>query len=191
MNPVINNLYRKGTGAIACCLFLIIASCIQQPVFTPETSAASGQSALDYYHWLKTLPETEIAQEREYLEQQPEELDTLVRMTRLALVLSLKTGSGPDDEKNALDLLAQAIDQPGSSPIQRDYQQFGLVWQDVLRQRRQLRQAASKANREVQDERKQMQILREENSALIKQIEALKSIEQQINKREQTRDKAP
>jgi hypothetical protein len=49
----------------------------------------------------------------------------------------------------------------------------------------------NKATKGIVAERQQIQTLQEENTILLKQIEALKSIEQQLNRREQTREIKP
>jgi hypothetical protein len=175
-------------------VLLIITGCIHQSnVVQDSTHSDYTQRAIDYYRWLKSSPEVVVKRERHYLEQQPEELDPVVCMARLALVSSISIDTTGQDERHALKLLEQVINTNDSisDPVRHDYQKFSLLWRDVLDQRQRLRLGMNKADDGIAAGRQQIQTLQEENAALQKQIEALKSIEQQLNRREQTREIKP
>lgn len=194
MNSDIENSLERWVRVSACCFTLLVSGCIHQLQVVEELAhQESTQRAIDYYRWLKSSPEIVVKRERKYLEQQPEALDAIVRTTRLAIVSSISIDTTSQDERYALKLLEQVINtnDPVSDPIHHDYQKFSLLWRDVLSQRQLLRQSINKANKGFEAERQQTQALQEENAALLKQIEALKSIEQQLNRREQTRDIKP
>jgi hypothetical protein len=194
MNPDIDNILERAVRVSVCCFALLVSGCIHEPHVVQESIHTDyTQKALDYYRWLKSSPEIVVKRERKYLEQQPEALDAIVRTTRLAIVSSISIDTTSQDERYALKLLEQVINtnEPISDPVRHDYQKFSVLWRDVLSHRQQLRQSINKANKGFEAERGQIQNLQEENAALLKQIEALKSIEQQLNRREQIREIKP
>lgn len=194
MNSDIDKIPEGWVLISVFCVALLITGCIHQPNVTQKfVHPDYTQRAIDYYRWLRSSPDIVVKRERQYLEQQPEGLDPIVCMVRLAMVSSISADATSQDEQRALKLLEQAIDMINSvsDPVRQDYKKFSLLWRDVLERRQQLRQSMNKANKDIIAERQQIQALQEENAALLKQIEALKSIEQQINRLEQNREIKP
>ena len=194
MISVKDKVLEKWMWASVFCFALLVMGCIHQPTVTREFSDTDyTQKAIDYYRWLRSAPEIVVKRERQYLEQQPAGIDPVICMARLALVSSISSDATSHDEQHALKLLKNVIDTANSisDPVRHDYQQFSLLWHDVLEQRQHLRKSINKANKGIVAERQQIHILQEENAALLKQIEALKFIEQQLNRREQTREIKP
>jgi len=194
MNSDIDKILERWVRASVFCFVLLVTGCIHQPNVTQKPAHPDyTQKAIDYYRWLKSSPEIVVKRERHYLEQQPEGLDPIVCMARLAMISSISIDTTSQDEQRALKLLEQVINTNDSisDPLRHDYHKFSLLWRDVLEQRQQLRQSMNKATKGIVAERQQIQTLQEENTILLKQIEALKSIEQQLNRREQTREIKP
>ena len=169
------------------CMPLLLAGCIQNP-FRVEVPAQNY--AMDYYLWLKSASPETINQEIEKLDREKENMPSMIWSVRMALVLTTTAQVTPDDQQLALQLLQQTIESPliTSGREIHDYQQFALIWKDVLEQRGELERSLSHLNENLTEKQRLIQTLRKENTTYIKKIEALKLIEQQINDREQSHD---
>ena len=169
---------------------LVIAACTNFPAMTLKSSTTSNP-ALDYYHWVLSSPDKTVAEERKKLERNAEDIDPIVRMTRLAMVLSVPKLTIPQDEEQAMTLLDRVIQAKDADPqsAYSDYREFSILWRDMLETRQEMRHNVILMKQELTAEKDRINKLRQENRALLKQIEALKSIEQQINQREQSREK--
>ena len=180
----------KTLRILALCLPLLLGGCIQNP-FRVEIPAQNY--AVDYYLWLKSSTPETLQQEIEKLDQEKNTMHPDVRAVRMALLLTITEDVTREDEKLALQLLQQTMDTTTVSPVREihDYQQFALIWKDVIEQRRELEGSIDHLSENLTQKQKVIQILREENAAYSKKIEALKLIEQQINDREQSHDNSP
>ena len=120
-------------------------------------------------------------------------IDPVIQQVQLAVLLSTPKNASAEQNANAVTALDQALESFEVSPdrIKQDYQQFALIWRDILEQRRQsgreIKDMSAKIEEiisNLKDMRYKARILQEQNKMLLDQIEALKSIEQQINERE-------
>lgn len=162
---------------------LLTAGCAYFPKTEPPPPTVSPRSVLDYCDWLNAATQEEIAEERRRLESDPSPAAPVVRSVSLALLLSLPQGGM--DEVRALELLhgvSPAADR-GDDPVTRQYRQFSVLWRQVLEERLQRDRETGDFAKTLAEEKQQARELQEHNRALQKQIEALKSIEQQMNRR--------
>jgi hypothetical protein len=159
--------------------------CAQIPTIFTGDYISQQPSPLEYYLWVKSLPNSEHSQEIQKL-QARQNIDQVIQQIQLSLLLSVPKSASAEDEDHAITTLEHAIElsDKSSSRIERDYQQFALLWSDIIKHRRVQKNLTN-------DLSNQNHTMEEENKVLLKQIEALKSIEQQINQREKTQDNTP
>ena len=179
------------TGRPAVRLLLLGAALCLAPACNPalqshsQVAAAVQRPALEYYHWLRAASGRALEQEQQRLEQAHPAMDPVVRTVCLAMLLSLP-GRPADDGRRALALLRPLAEtgEYAADSQAYDYLRLGLMWRDMLEERQRLLAGAAQAGVEQARNERQARELQEELSALRQQIEALKSIEQQINQRQ-------
>lgn len=162
--------------ALFCC------GCTEFPKISKGTEISYDIPPIEYYLWAKSLPYSENQKEIQKLKAR-RSIDPVIQKIQLALLLSLPEKATPENEDFALTTLNNALklnDKPYST-ANKDYLQFASLWRDVLSHR--LRQKNI-----TDDLQKRGFGLEEENRKLLRKIEALKSIEQQINRREINQD---
>lgn len=174
---------RYAFLALTLVLVLSGAGCALLP--EPRQDVAPVPSVLEYCDWLREATPGELAEERRRLEADQAEAP-VIRSVSLALLLSFHPG--PDDAR-ALELLGTVEVNGGdlSDPIVRQYRQFGVLWREVLEDRARRERETRDFARVLGEQRRRARDLEERNLALQQQIEALKSIEQQMNRREPPR----
>lgn len=176
---------RRLIPVIAICMAAIPAGCAE---WMPRTGANAQLPALEYYAWLKSAPEGEVEAEQARLMRTGAGADSAVRRASLALLLSVPRTTG-SNEVHARELLNNLETATGSNEtgFDRDFLRLGSLWRDVLTERDRLQQAATDIGRELEIQHNRARALQEENRALRRQIDELKSIEQKINQRGQPR----
>ena len=183
---------HRVMGAILLCIVLFLNGCMNLSTALKRTEASPQVPVLDYYRWVRMLPDTDIKQESEKLLRQ-QNIDPVIQQVQLAVLLSTPKNASAEQNANAVTALDQALESFEVSPdrIKQDYQQFALIWRDILEQRRQSGREIKDMSARIKeiisnlkDVRYKVRILQEQNKMLLDQIEALKSIEQQINERE-------
>lgn len=144
----------------------------------------SQMPVLQYYKWAGTLTDPDIEQELEKLRKRDN--DPAIGQVQRAILLSVVHKKDNNRYESILRSLNKAIESSVKFPgqIRQGYQQFALIWKDLLEQDRQ--QA-----RKIVEMRNQVRILQEKNDLLREQLEAIKSIEQQINSREESNKNLP
>lgn len=174
--------------AVTLSLALLATGCALLP--EPKQDVAPVPSVLEYCDWLREATPEELAEERRRLEADQPSQAPVVRSVSLALLLSLQPG--PDDAR-ALELLSTdaVAGDSTADPVARQYRQLGLLWREVLEDRARREQETGDFVRALAKQRQRARELQESNSALQQQIEALKSIEQQMNRRETPRNGKP
>ena len=177
---------------ILLCIVLFLNGCMNLSTALKRTETSPQVPVLDYYRWVRMLPDTDIKQESEKLLRQ-QNIDPVIQQVQLAVLLSTPKNASAEQNANAVTALDQALESFEVSPdrIKQDYQQFALIWRDILEQRRQSGREIKDMTARIKeiisnlkDVRYKVRILQEQNKMLLDQIEALKSIEQQINERE-------
>jgi hypothetical protein len=172
-------------SVLSWCVVLSVTACthLQQYADTPVQPAA-----LEYYLWVMSLPDEAVSRELDKLKQQ-QGINPIIHQVQLALLLTASPGATPEDEALALTALEQVSATPETSPGHKtnSYRLFALLWQDIIKQHQHRRQL----NSELQETVRKIQALEEEKRLLSEQIEALKSIEQQINNRVKHQDNKP
>jgi hypothetical protein len=178
---------RYPTLALTLSLVLSGTGCALLP--EPRQEVAPVPSVLEYCDWLRGATPEELAEERRRLEADQAQTP-VIRSVSLALLLSFHPGS---DDARALELLGTVEVNGGdpSDPVAREYRQFGVLWREVLEDRARREQETGDFARALGEQRRRARDLQEKNSALQQQIEALKSIEQQMNRREPPRAGTP
>jgi hypothetical protein len=148
-------------------------------------TASVQRPALEYYHWVRAASERALASELERLEAGDPGTDPMVGTVCRALILSSPRNPRADEER-ALSLLRSLAEDGEYAPDSQayDYLRLGLMWRDMLEERRRLRARVQAAEIEIAKSTRQSRELQEELASLRDQIEALKSIEQQINRRQ-------
>jgi len=178
---------HRVMGAILLCIVLFLNGCMNLSTALKRIEASPQVPVLDYYRWV-----TDIKQESEKLLRQ-QNIDPVIQQVQLAVLLSTPKNASAEQNANAVTALDQALESFEVSPdrIKQDYQQFALIWRDILEQRRQSGREIKDMSARIKeiisnlkDVRYKVRILQEQNKMLLDQIEALKSIEQQINERE-------
>ena len=176
---------------ILLCTVLILNGCMNLSTALKRTETSPQVPVLDYYRWVRMLPDTGISQESEKLLRQ-QNSDPVIQQVQLAVLLSTPKNASDEQYSNAITALDRAVESFEVSPyrIKQDYQQFALIWRDILEQRRQSGRNIEEMSARIEEiisnlneMRNKAQILQEQNKMLLNQIEALKSIERQINER--------
>lgn len=127
---------------------------------------------MSFYQWvLEATPEQRGKLEQQ-LEQRLENNCALQPIVQLAVLKSAMSTSAAADN-SALATLKQQDSCPAARITVGEYRVFANLWQQLLEQRQTLRENG-----------RQIQTLEEQRRALREQIDALTSIEQQLNRRE-------
>lgn len=137
----------------------------------------SVMAPLDYVDWLQSADAPALENERRRLETLPADSGDAIAPIQLGLLLSMPDTAAARDRDRAATLLAEAATPPtadGENAKTRQYRTLGRLWLGVLRD-----------GREAQDERLEIEALRDQVRELKEQIEALTTIEQQLIEREQ------
>ena len=187
MNHMHRNLHCNGHSKkiFYLLLSLTLTACTQlSPVFRTEPDQQAPLSAIEYYLWVKSAPASVINRTYRQIESQKEAYP-VVRLVKLALLLSVPEKAGSKAERAALGSLEQAIVSEDSDVIGeiKDYQQFALLWRDILKQRQELRRLNTELSGTLADKNTELQTLTKENQEYLEKINALKSIEKQMNHR--------
>lgn len=148
-----------------------LASCTTIPLPQLEPVLPADYDAMNYYHWADRAPPDAVLEELSRLEASAggAEDESLVQ---LAVLISARTAN-PQQEKRALDLLTQFERRATVNPVKSDYFMFAGLWREVLNLRLQTHTAGERVT-----------ALEKERESLREQIEALTSIEQQLDRRE-------
>ena len=183
---------RRVMETILLFTLLLLNGCMNLSTALKRIEASPQVPVLDYYRWVMMLTDTGISQESEKLLRQ-QNGDPVIQQVQLAVLLSTPKNASAEQNTGAIAALDRAVESFEVSPgrIKQDYQQFALVWRDILEQRRQSGRDTGEMSARIEetitnlkDMRKKVQILQDQNKMLLNQINALKSIEQQINERE-------
>ncbi|OGT70488.1 MAG: hypothetical protein A3H44_04875 [Gammaproteobacteria bacterium RIFCSPLOWO2_02_FULL_57_10] len=153
-----------------------LAGCTTNPLQQLGSVQPQRYDAVDYYSWAILAQPDEVLQELERLEASINIAGAEESLVQLAVLVSAVT-TDPQQDQRALDLLQTFEERAASSPVQSDYQAFAGLWRQILELRLQSQTVDSR-----------IQALERERTELRKQIEALTSIEQQLDRREQVRD---
>ena len=183
---------RRVMETILLFTLLLLNGCMNLSTALKRIEASPQVPVLDYYRWVMMLTDTGISQESEKLLRQ-QNGDPVIQQVQLAVLLSTPKNASTEQNTSAIAALDRAVESFEVSPgrLKQDYQQFALIWRDILEQRRQseleIKEMSARIEETIanlKDMRKKVQILQDQNKMLLDQIEALKSIEQQINERE-------
>ena len=178
-------------GAAALCLVLLLPGCAH---FAPPagSTAPAATPVLDYYEWLGSAPPAELTEELLRLEASEPPAIPVIHSVSLALLISVPGGGGAASDARALDLLNRVAAEGSDvdeNPTARQYRQFGILWREVVAERVRRGHLAGEFAEALGEQRQQARELQERNEALQRQIEALKAIEQQMNRREQPKSR--
>ena len=168
VNKVMLSLWMVG--------LVTVAGCTTNPLQHLGNVQPQRYDAVDYYSWAILAPPDAVLQELARLETNVNVAGAEESLVQLAVLVSAVT-TDPQQELRALDLLRTFEERAATSAVESDYQAFAGLWRQVLEMRLQLHSV---------DER--IQALERERAELREQIEALTSIEQQLDRREQVRD---
>ncbi|MDP1931156.1 MAG: hypothetical protein Q8L60_06850 [Gammaproteobacteria bacterium] len=153
-----------------------LVGCTTSPLQQLRTVQPSRYDAVDYYSWVILAPPDAVLQELARLEVTVDVPGAEESLVQMAVLISAMT-TDPEQEMRALSLLNTFEERAATSPVESDYQAFAGLWRQVLELRLQSHSV---------DER--IQALEHERRSLREQIEALTSIEQQLDRRGQSRD---
>lgn len=162
---------------------LTTAGCTTSPAPLFGVIEPARFNAIDYYYWITLASPDAAANERMRLEQQillPGAEEALVQLA----VLVSANDAGPDQDARALALLQEFDQRAAVGPVDSEYQIFSRLWRETLEMRSEMRTLADSKAEDVS----RIQQLESESAELRRQIEALKRIEQQLDRRVQTRD---
>lgn len=130
-----------------------------------------GAAPLGFYQWvLEATPQQRLALQHS-VEEQLARVCALRPIVQLALLKSAVETSAQEDE-SALATLKQIDSCPAASADEGDYRVFATLWTQQLAQRQTLRMNG-----------RQIQTLEQQRRELREQIDALTSIEEQLNRR--------
>jgi len=183
MKSTANMLLRLNKICILLwCIILLFTGCVGIPHILKGTGPSTELSVLNYYHWVESLTVTECRNEIQKLKER-RDLDPMIKHLQLAMLLSIPERTTPEDDELAKNIIEQEIKSSDSklNGLKDDYRRFALIWIEVLKDRMKQTNLLNDLNSQVHD-------LEKKNEILLKQIEALKSIEKQINKREISQD---
>lgn len=172
------------------CLFIIIQAasivgCVNSNVKDTGMESHEDCNALGYYRVVKSSGPEEIRRKYYQLRGQKETLSPVIYAVRLALLLSVPEKSGIADDEQALNLLKDLSTKNISGQSnENNHVYFGLLWREILKERKSLQTTREK----LFQARQQLLELKRETESLNHQIEALKTIEQQINQRKGDQD---
>lgn len=163
MNRV--NIFLLGLSLLS------ITACTTKPL---SWRADSNISALVYYEWVLQADAAALEAQLAWFADRATANDDAIAAVQEALVLSAVDNADAANDVRALELLAEATSSVAQLPS--DYQVFVILWQQILNTRHEQRLAGQTIDA-LEQERKKLQ----------RQIQALTSIEQQINRRETLR----
>lgn len=162
---------------------LTMAGCTTSPAPLFGTVEPAGFSAIDYYYWISQASPDATDGERMRLEQRillPGAEEALVQ---LAVLISTRN-IGPEEDARALALLAEFEQRAAVGPVDSEYQIFSQLWRETLEMREEVRLMTESKAADLA----RIEELENESAELRQQIEALKRIEQQLDRRTQVRD---
>lgn len=165
---------------LATAALCLLATGCTLPLSLPwDAERVRDGSILAYYHWVDNADPQALARDREHYAQRYRRSGSISDGVRLALLMSQPADSSAGERQRALEILqtqmAAAREAEREQP--RESVLFARLWHDVLSQRIQ-----------YTDSQQMIRQLRRENQDLEQQIEALKTIEQQLNQREQIQE---
>jgi len=137
-----------------------------------KTQSPSQFQALEYYQWVTTAEQEDLAEERRRLDTLPEL--TNKTYVQLALLLSASSLTTTQSEMQAVALLQTLAESGNSWESHLDYQLLANLWNEQLKQRASLRQAQAE-NLDNLDKLEKLQ----------QQVDVMMSIEKQLMEREQ------
>jgi len=162
---------------------LTMAGCTTGPAPLFGTVEPARFHAIDYYHWISLASPDATTNERVRLEQQILMPGAEEALVQLAVLIS-KASSSPEEDARALALLGEFDQRAAVGPVDSEYQIFSKLWRATLEMRGEVRtMSASKAT-----DLTRIEELEKESAELRRQIEALKRIEQQLDRRTQIRE---
>ena len=162
---------------------LTMAGCTTGPAPLFGTVEPARFHAIDYYHWISLASPDATTNERVRLEQQILMPGAEEALVQLAVLIS-KASSSPEEDARALALLGEFDQRAAVGPVDSEYQIFSKLWRETLQMRGEVRSmSASKAT-----DLARIEELEKESAELRRQIEALKRIEQQLDRRTQIRE---
>lgn len=130
-------------------------------------------SALDYYQWVLQAETLSLQEERVRFATMPDNEQSSASLIRHAILLSARNENDTPRELEALAMIANVE----LNSLAADYQVFAVLWSDVLN-----------ARQLAKEQQKMILTLEDEKFLLQTQINALTSIEQQLNRRESQQD---
>lgn len=175
-------IYLRKARILIVFIALFSSGCAEFTKIMSGTGSSQNPSPVEYYLWVKSLQDSGPQREIQKLKKQKNS-DPVIQQIQLALLQSVPETTTTEDKNLALSSLQRVLENSDKSPsqIRLDYLHFASLWKDIISYRLKQRVLTDNLN-------KQKSGVEEENRKLLKQIEALKSIEQQINKREINQD---
>jgi hypothetical protein len=129
--------------------------------------------AFDYYEWVLHAEFVSLQEERVRFESITEEERSAERFIQHAILLSARNENGVSSDIEALALMESA----DLNALSKEYRAFATLWMQILNARQ-----LAKTHQDV------IGMLEKERVTLQTQIDALTSIEQQLNRRESLQD---
>lgn len=129
--------------------------------------------AFDYYEWVLHAEVVSLQEERTRFESIPADEQSAERFVQHAILLSARNENGVSTDIEALALM----DSADFNVLSKEYRAFATLWMQILNARQ-----LAKTHQDL------IGVLEHERVTLQTQIDALTSIEQQLNRRESLQD---
>ncbi len=149
---------------------LTLSACTTNPF---NLDAYSKIHALSYYKWVLEAEADSLQDEKARLVALQDNEPSPESLVQYAILLSARSEGGAQSDDEAIALL----DSVEFAALTPEYQTFSTLWKQVLNAR-----TLARTNQEL------IQVLEKERITLQSQIDALTSIEQQLNNREELRE---
>lgn len=170
---------RLLSGLCICLLFTGCALLEPASGAGARAEGAAAQRLVAYYHWAQAADQESLAAQLQMQEVAWQERQEASAGLRLALLLSVPTDANDAALSRAGAILAELAEAPASD--NGAHEPFASLWQEVVEQRQGLRAELRELDRRNADQRSEIARLNE-------QIDALTSIEQQLNIRERQQE---
>lgn len=185
MRHSMKTIYRSAPARLlnGLCICLLLTGCglldDPGPGEVVRAEGATAQRLVAYYHWTQAADQESLAAQLEMQEVAWQERQEASAGLRLALLLSVPADANDAALARAGDILAEVVEAPGSD--NGVHEPFASLWREVLEQRRGLRAELRELDRRNAEQRSEIARLNE-------QIDALTSIERQLNIRERQQE---
>ena len=146
--------------------FLSLSACTTSPFGLAEYSRVN---ALAYYQWVMQAQAISLEQEHARFASIPVESASAINLVQQAILISAGGEPSSESDLQAIALLERA----DRKSLNDEYNTFVMLWLEILNARQLAR-----------SEQELIQLLEQERVTLQSQIDALTSIEQQLNNRE-------